>query len=102
MRGLIDKEKPPSDIWDFKLIPGGLSTSNSSRNICALIAPARGTSLPSSGTSTADVLQALGPALIASADLETVLEALTLFTDLSQIIRLCIDGDFDLKEHRPG
>ena len=24
MRAMIEKEKPPRDLWDFKLIPGGL------------------------------------------------------------------------------
>ncbi len=24
MRALIEKEKPPRDLWDIKLIPGGL------------------------------------------------------------------------------
>ena len=28
-------------------------------------------------------------------DVGTAIEALTLFTEVSQIIRLCVDGDFD-------
>jgi len=35
-------------------------------------------------------------------DLDTVLQALRLFTELSQIIRLCIDGPFDPKEAPAG
>jgi len=102
MRGLIDKEKPPSDVWDFKLIPGGLVDIEFIAQYLMLIAPARGSDVPPSGTSTVDVLQALGPALIAPADLETVQEALALFTNLSQIVRLCIDGDFELKDAPAG
>jgi glutamate-ammonia-ligase adenylyltransferase len=102
MRALIDKEKPPSDVWDFKLIPGGLVDIEFIAQYLMLIAPARDSDVPPSGTSTADVLQALGPALIASADLETVQEALALFTNLSQIIRLCIVSDFELKDAPAG
>ncbi|MEK1927880.1 MAG: bifunctional [glutamine synthetase] adenylyltransferase/[glutamine synthetase]-adenylyl-L-tyrosine phosphorylase, partial [Rhizobium giardinii] len=102
MRELIDKEKPPSDVWDFKLIPGGLVDIEFIAQYLMLVAPARGSDVPPSGTSTADVLQALGPALIAPADLETVQEALTLFTSLSQIVRLCLDGDFEMKDAPAG
>ena len=35
-------------------------------------------------------------------DLQTVLEGLSLFTELSQIIRLCIDGPFVPKEAPAG
>ncbi|MDW5314512.1 bifunctional [glutamine synthetase] adenylyltransferase/[glutamine synthetase]-adenylyl-L-tyrosine phosphorylase [Rhizobium sp. PL01] len=102
MRGLIDKEKPPSDVWDFKLIPGGLVDIEFIAQYLALIAPARGVAPPPNGTSTADVLALLGPALISPADLETVQEALKLFTDLSQIVRLCIEGDLELKDAPAG
>ena len=102
MRGLIDKEKPPSDVWDFKLIPGGLVDIEFIAQYLALIAPARGIETPPNGTSTADVLRLLGPALIAPADLDTVQEALALFTDLSQIVRLCIEGDLELKDAPAG
>jgi [glutamine synthetase] adenylyltransferase / [glutamine synthetase]-adenylyl-L-tyrosine phosphorylase len=44
--------------------------------------------------STADALKALGD-LIDPNDLDTCLTALKLYTDLSQVIRLCIDGPFD-------
>ncbi|MCV9997719.1 bifunctional [glutamine synthetase] adenylyltransferase/[glutamine synthetase]-adenylyl-L-tyrosine phosphorylase [Pararhizobium sp. YC-54] len=102
MRGLIDKEKPPSDVWDFKLIPGGLVDIEFIAQYLALIAPARGVATPPSGASTADVLRLLGPALVVPADLDTVQEALTLFTDLSQIVRLCIEGDLELQDAPAG
>jgi len=102
MRGLIDKEKPPSDLWDFKLIPGGLVDIEFMAQYLALIAPARGVEPPPNGTSTADVLRLLGPALISPGDLDTVQEALALFTDLSQIVRLCIEGDLELKDAPAG
>jgi glutamate-ammonia-ligase adenylyltransferase len=102
MRGLIDKEKPPNDVWDFKLIPGGLVDIEFIAQYLALIAPARGFAAPRGGTSTADVLSLLGPDLMAPADLDAVQEALVLFTDLSQIVRLCIEGDLELKNAPAG
>jgi glutamate-ammonia-ligase adenylyltransferase len=47
-------------------------------------------------------LKALGDGLVGSADLDICLEAFTLYTDLSQLIRLCIDGLFDPKEAPSG
>ncbi|OBZ96041.1 bifunctional glutamine-synthetase adenylyltransferase/deadenyltransferase [Pararhizobium polonicum] len=102
MRRLIDKEKPPSDVWDFKLIPGGLVDIEFIAQYLALIAPARGVAPPPGGTSTADVLRLLGPALMVPGELDTVQDALALFTDLSQIVRLCIEGDLEAKDAPAG
>ncbi|WP_438749430.1 bifunctional [glutamine synthetase] adenylyltransferase/[glutamine synthetase]-adenylyl-L-tyrosine phosphorylase [Pararhizobium sp. O133] len=102
MRDLIDKEKPPADVWDFKLIPGGLVDIEFIAQYLILIAPAKASAVPASGTSTADVLRALGPDLLTTNDLDTVLEALALFTDLSQMVRLCIEGDLELKDAPAG
>lgn len=97
MRGLIDKEKPPRDIWDFKLIPGGLIDIEFITQYLALLAPVRGVTLPERGLSTADRLKALGGEMMAPNDLDICLETLRLFTDVSQVIRLCIDGPFEAK-----
>ncbi len=102
MRELIDKEKPPADVWDFKLIPGGLVDIEFIAQYLTLIAPAKGRAVPANGTSTADVLRVLGPDLLSATDLDTVLEALALFTDLSQMVRLCIEGDLELKDAPAG
>ncbi|MND51246.1 bifunctional glutamine-synthetase adenylyltransferase/deadenyltransferase [compost metagenome] len=106
MRALIAEEKPPRDIWDFKLIPGGLIDIEFIAQYLRLIAPARAGSkdLPvdTYGLSTAQALKALGEDLPERADLDTCLEALRLFTELSQIIRLCVDGPFDAKDAPTG
>ncbi|WP_075290227.1 bifunctional [glutamine synthetase] adenylyltransferase/[glutamine synthetase]-adenylyl-L-tyrosine phosphorylase [Pararhizobium arenae] len=102
MRGLIDKEKPPSDLWDFKLIPGGLVDIEFIAQYLALIAPARGVAPLPAGTPTVDALKVLGPQLMEPANLDTVLEALDLFTELSQMVRLCIEGDFEFKDAPSG
>jgi glutamate-ammonia-ligase adenylyltransferase len=102
MRDLIEKEKPPRDIWDFKLIPGGLIDIEFIAQSLRLIAPAKGLVHDTSGLSTGEALKVLGQDLMTPGDLDTVLEALRLFTELSQIIRLCIDGPFDPKEAPAG
>lgn len=94
MRALIEKEKPPKDIWDLKLIPGGLIDIEFIAQYLALIAPGKGHRVRTNELSTADALKALG-ALIDPNDLDTCLTALKLYTDLSQVIRLCIDGPFE-------
>ena len=102
MRTLIGKEKPPRDIWDFKLIPGGLIDIEFITQFLTLVGPARGVTVATSGLSTAQALTVLGKSLMDRNDLETCLAALTLFTDLSQIIRLCIDGPFDADDIPAG
>ncbi|PDT52368.1 MULTISPECIES: bifunctional [glutamine synthetase] adenylyltransferase/[glutamine synthetase]-adenylyl-L-tyrosine phosphorylase [Sinorhizobium] len=102
MRDLIDKEKPPNDIWDFKLIPGGLVDIEFIAQYLALVAPAKGELPPLAGTQTMEALKGLGAALMDANDLDMAVEALALFTEVSQIVRLCIDGDFDPKDAPAG
>ncbi len=102
MRDLIEKEKPPRDIWDLKLIPGGLIDIEFIAQHLRLVAPAKGLAIDTHGLTTREALQALGAELMTDDDLQTVLEGLSLFTELSQIIRLCIDGPFVPKEAPAG
>lgn len=102
MREMIDSEKPPSDIWDFKLIPGGLVDIEFIAQYLALVAPAKGVPPLQPGAHTADALKILGGAMMNPNDLDTTMEALGLLTELSQIVRLCIEGEFDPKEAPAG
>ncbi|MBP1843774.1 glutamate-ammonia-ligase adenylyltransferase [Rhizobium petrolearium] len=102
MRALIEKEKPPRDIWDFKLIPGGLIDIEFIAQYLRLIAPASGVAIDTYGFSTAEALKTLGSKLMPPGDLDACLEALRLFTELSQVIRLCVDGPFDPKDAPAG
>ncbi len=102
MRDLIDKEKPPNDIWDFKLIPGGLVDIEFIAQYLTLVAPAKGVAPPPAGTHTLEALRRLGATLMDANDLDTAVEALALFTEVSQIVRLCIDGDFAPKDAPAG
>jgi glutamate-ammonia-ligase adenylyltransferase len=95
MRALIEQEKPPAGIWDLKLIPGGLIDIEFIAQYLRLIAPLKGVGIDANGLSTAEALKLLGASLMDRNDLELCLEALDLYTALSQLIRLCIDGHFD-------
>jgi glutamate-ammonia-ligase adenylyltransferase len=105
MRMLIEKEKPPRDRWDFKLIPGGLVDIEFVAQYLRLIAPAiasasapargLGFAVDTEGVDTAEALQRLGPALLRPADLDALQSALKLFTELSQIVRLSVEGAFE-------
>lgn len=102
MRDLIDKEKAPESGWDLKLIPGGVIDIEFIAQYLALVAPAKASVVKVNGLNTGEALKALGGKLMAPADLDTCLEAFNLYTELSQLIRLCIDGLFDPKEAPSG
>ncbi|MBX5157237.1 MULTISPECIES: bifunctional [glutamine synthetase] adenylyltransferase/[glutamine synthetase]-adenylyl-L-tyrosine phosphorylase [unclassified Rhizobium] len=102
MRELIDKEKPPAGPWDLKLIAGGVIDLEFIAQYLALIAPTRGVGIAVNGMSTGEALKQLGDRLMATVDLDICLEAFALYTGLSQLIRLSIDGLFDPKEAPSG
>lgn len=102
MRALIDAEKPPRDGWDLKLIPGGLVDIEFIAQYLRLVAPSRGLDIDTYGQTTGEALASLGARLIDRNDLGICAEALRLFTELSQIIRLCVDDVFDPKDAPAG
>ncbi|MDR6666652.1 bifunctional [glutamine synthetase] adenylyltransferase/[glutamine synthetase]-adenylyl-L-tyrosine phosphorylase [Rhizobium sp. 1399] len=102
MRELIEKEKAPENGWDLKLIPGGVIDIEFIAQYLALIAPVKGVETKINGLTTGAALKTLGDKLMTSADLDTCLEAFALYTELSQLIRLCIDSLFDPKEAPAG
>ena len=102
MRALIDEEKPPKDIWDLKLIAGGLIDIEFIAQFLALVAPARGMAQPEEALPTGDALAVLGEGMMDPNDLDTVRRALGLYTEISQIVRLSVDGGFDPKEAPAG
>ena len=95
MRALVEKEKPPASSWDLKLIPGGLIDVEFIAQYLRLVAPARAIEVDTTGCSTDEALQRLGERMMDRNDLDLCRRALMLYTDLSQLIRLCIDGLFD-------
>ncbi len=95
MRALIEKEKPPASIWDLKLIPGGLIDIEFIAQYLRLTAAGKGIAVDGDDFNTSGQLKLLGSELMDRNDLELCLAALSLYTDISQLIRLCIDGEFD-------
>jgi glutamate-ammonia-ligase adenylyltransferase len=102
MRLLLDEEKSPKSVWDLKLMPGGLIDIEFIAQYLRLIAPARDVYIDGKGLNTSEVLKLLGTKLMDANDMETCLAALSLYTELSQLIRLCIDGLFDPGEAPAG
>jgi glutamate-ammonia-ligase adenylyltransferase len=102
MRALIEKEKPPHDSWDFKLIPGGLVDLEFIAQYLQLVASRDGSAAELSGATTLRVLEHVGASSLSHDDLGVCLQALRLFTELSQIIRLCVEGPFDPKDAPAG
>lgn len=102
MRKLIGEEKPPANIWDFKLIPGGLVDLEFIAQYLTLVAPAKDLPPHVAGESTADVWKRVAAGAMEPQAYDDCMAALNLFTELSQIIRLCIDSDFEPKEAPAG
>ena len=98
MRTLIDKEKPPSGHFDFKLMAGGLIDIEFIAQYLALIV---GKPLPP-GLGTAETIVALGKRRLSDDDIATLGEAFDLFSALSQLVRLCIEGNFDARQSPAG
>ncbi|MFB2551032.1 bifunctional [glutamine synthetase] adenylyltransferase/[glutamine synthetase]-adenylyl-L-tyrosine phosphorylase [Ensifer soli] len=102
MRDLIEAEKPPRDIFDLKLIPGGLVDIEFLVQFLSLLAPEAGGAQPSAGMTTMEALRLHAGGVLADDDRETVEAALRLMTTLSQTMRLCVEGDFEVKSAPAG
>ncbi|MBZ5761740.1 MULTISPECIES: bifunctional [glutamine synthetase] adenylyltransferase/[glutamine synthetase]-adenylyl-L-tyrosine phosphorylase [Rhizobium] len=95
MRALVDTEKPPAGVWDLKHMPGGQIDIEFLSQYARLVSPLAVTAEENRGFTTAEALARFGPGLIPEQDLARCRQALALYTELSQLIRLCIDGVFD-------
>ncbi|MCI9866072.1 bifunctional [glutamine synthetase] adenylyltransferase/[glutamine synthetase]-adenylyl-L-tyrosine phosphorylase [Rhizobium skierniewicense] len=102
MRKLIAEEKPPANSWDFKLIPGGLVDLEFVAQYLTLVASAKNLPQHIAGESTADVWKRVAAGTMDAQSYDDCMAALHLFTELSQIIRLCIDSDFEPKQAPAG
>jgi glutamate-ammonia-ligase adenylyltransferase len=99
MRALIETEKPPKDVWDIKLMPGGLIDLEFIAQVAVLTGAVNATART---TSTADVLAHLADGFAAPQLRQDLVHAHGLYTALTQIIRLCLDGNFDSADIPPG
>ena len=102
MRALIGQEKPPRDLWDLKLVPGGLVDIEFIAQYLTLIAAGKDVPLDRPDTGTLATIRALAPRLMDAGDAETLARALALFTEIAQLTRLCLEGDFEPDEAPAG
>ena len=101
MRALLDREKPGSSVFDLKLAPGGIIDVEfiaQGMQLC------HGQDDPAIlRTSTDEALQAVQAAgFLTADDGAALIAAHRLYSTLSQILRLCLDGVFDPQTAAPS
>lgn len=101
MRALLDREKPPTGVFDMKLAAGGIIDVEFVAQGLQLIHAASAPDIlrPATGEALA-ALQEAG--FLGADDAEALRAAHRLYAILSQIIRLCVDGVFDPGEAAPS
>jgi glutamate-ammonia-ligase adenylyltransferase len=93
MRARIEKEKGTKDIWDLKQVRGGLVDLEFIAQYLQLVHAAAHPEILS--PNTAKALANLDHAgLLPAAAAEALLPAAQLFNNLTQVLRLCLDGPF--------
>lgn len=99
MRAMIEKEKPPRDLWDIKLIPGGLIDLE----FIAQVAVLTGQAVPiARATGTAEILSRLAPGFADVGVRQELGDAYALYLALTQMTRLCLTGAFERDDVPPG
>jgi glutamate-ammonia-ligase adenylyltransferase len=93
MRELMERERPPKSEWDLKLSPGGLVDIEFAAQFLQLIHAGKGGPLH---PNTAQALAACREAGLAPANAVADLErAWRLQQDLTQLLKVALDGDAD-------
>ncbi|EJF78312.1 glutamate-ammonia-ligase adenylyltransferase [Bartonella birtlesii LL-WM9] len=98
MRTLIEKEKPPKNQWDLKTMSGGIVDLEFITQF-ALITHVMEFHI---GATTADILSQLPNSFLNQPFISDLHHAYGLYTNLSQIIRLCLNDLLDPHEMPPG
>ena len=99
MRALIEEEKPPRDIWDIKLVPGGLIDLEFIAQVATLTGKVEGEGRV---TGTAQTLARLSPDFAESQARQELVDGWMLYLALTQMIRLCLTGPFEKEDSPPG
>lgn len=99
MRAMIEKEKPPRDLWDIKLIPGGLIDLEFIAQVAVLTGHVEA---GRRATATADILARLSPDFAGADVRQALCDAYALYLALTQMIRLCLTGEFQRHDVPPG
>ena len=93
MRARVEKEKGTKDRWDLKQVRGGLVDLEFIAQYLQLVHAADHPDILSPNTATA--LANLGRVgLLPAAAVDALLPAARLFHNLTQVLRLCLDGPF--------
>ncbi|MCM2291922.1 bifunctional [glutamine synthetase] adenylyltransferase/[glutamine synthetase]-adenylyl-L-tyrosine phosphorylase [Allorhizobium sp. BGMRC 0089] len=90
MRALIEQEKPPHSLFDLKLVPGGMIDLEFMAQFLVLTS---GASDGFSGRPTVEILAALAGKAVTDDERQLLLTTLRLYTDLTQLIRVCLNDD---------
>ncbi|MDD9330312.1 MAG: bifunctional [glutamine synthetase] adenylyltransferase/[glutamine synthetase]-adenylyl-L-tyrosine phosphorylase, partial [Bartonella sp.] len=98
MRALIEKEKPPANRWDLKTLPGGIMDLEFIAQF-ALITHVIDFQI---GATTADILSRLPLDFLSQSLISDLHYAYCLYTNLSQIIRLCLNDALNPDDMPPG
>jgi [glutamine synthetase] adenylyltransferase / [glutamine synthetase]-adenylyl-L-tyrosine phosphorylase len=94
MRARIEKEKGSKDIWDLKQVRGGLvDLEFMAQHLQLVHAAARPDILDQNTVAALQNLQAAG--LLPAQAADSLLPASWLFNNLTQVVRLCLDGPFE-------
>ncbi len=100
MRELLETEKPPRDMWDLKLVPGGLIDLEFIAQCAVLTGKA---DVPAANRrGTLDALSSLRGDFAGTQVRQDLVDAFLLYGSLTQVIRLCLTGPFDRDEAPPG
>lgn len=99
MRALIEEEKPPRDLWDLKLVPGGLIDLEFLAQVAALTNRIEG---EGRATGTAATLKRIRPDFADAQAVQDLTAAWDLYFSLTQMVRLCLTGPFDRDDSPPG
>ncbi|MCO5063097.1 MAG: bifunctional [glutamine synthetase] adenylyltransferase/[glutamine synthetase]-adenylyl-L-tyrosine phosphorylase [Rhizobiaceae bacterium] len=99
MRKAIETEKPPRDLWDIKLIPGGLIDLEFIAQCAALTGNIEG---ESRHTGRGAVLARLKPDFADPQVKDELSAAYAFYSGLTQVIRLCLTGPLDRADLPPS
>jgi glutamate-ammonia-ligase adenylyltransferase len=99
MRALIASEKPPRDNWDLKLRSGGLIDLEFIAQFAVLTGQV---ATEARHTSTELNLRHLKPEFASPAQAEELAGAHHFYSNITQIIRLCVDDNTGREDYLPG
>ncbi len=101
MRARIEKEKGTSDIWDIKNVSGGLVDLEFIVQFLQLAEAHEHPGVLNQNTAKSlEKLASIGA--LDEADAQALIPAATLFHNLTQILRLCLENPFDRDKASPG